>query len=132
MGQTYARKDGAGVNQVRQGDVLLIGVPKRAIKGKRRRAVGGRHVLVRGEATGHHHSVAADLACYYAPPELGEAERAALGLLPGAQILGLLEVGGAGAALLHQEHDPIAIGAGQMLVVRQVEYTPSKIVAVAD
>lgn len=49
-------------NQMRQGDVFLKPATLPAGRGKKIKSVRGRLILARGEATGHHHSVRADVA----------------------------------------------------------------------
>ena len=105
--------------QARQGDVLIQqidGLPPDA----RRVAINGdRIILVRGEATGHHHSVAAEHAVFYMSPQQQEADAGLLVLdCPNE--------------LLHQEHGGIAIPAGIYRVTRQREYSPEAIRNVAD
>lgn len=102
----------------------------------------GRIVLAHGEVTGHLHEVVTadtglppgmDAAQFFTEPD-------------GTRVLLLLEP----AVLRHQEHDPIALdpakpvqarqgdvlltpaGPGAWKVTRQVEYTPERIVTVAD
>ena len=102
----------------------------------------GRIVLAHGEVTGHLHEVVTtdtglppgmDAAQFFTEPD-------------GTRMLLLLEP----AVLRHQEHDPIALdpakpvqarqgdvlltpqGKGAWKVTRQVEYTPERVVNVAD
>lgn len=104
--------------QIRQGDVLLQPIPRPRRLGDAKAADRGRHILVHGEATGHHHSVAAAHACYYTSPLAAEG-------------LGVLEVLHE-TELVHQEHDPITLPAGFYVVRRQREYSPEAIRNVAD
>jgi hypothetical protein len=97
----------------RQGDVLLVRVDA-APEGEPVGPEHGRLVLARGEATGHHHSVAAERATLL---------RTADGLY--------LRIT-APTPLEHQEHGPIRLEPGDYRVVRQREYTPGAIVQVRD
>lgn len=94
----------------RQGDVLLVSgsVPKTA-------QITRRKILVRGEATGHHHSIA-DLA------------KARLWIDGDTMYVRVGET----VEIVHQEHDPLILPAGDYEVVRQREYTPEAIRNVAD
>jgi hypothetical protein len=91
--------------QWRQGDVLfeadtLIGaLPAR-----------DGDVLFQGEATGHTHRVVS--------PD-GSAR-----ILVASEAMLLLEVGPAGATIVHEEHRPLALEAGTYRVWRQREYDP--------
>jgi hypothetical protein len=89
----------------RQGDVLLVRVDE-APGGERIEAEDGRLVLARGEATGHHHSVATSGA---------ELISAAEGVF-----LRIMSV----TPLEHPEHDSIVLEPGIYRVVRQREYEP--------
>ncbi len=100
--------------QVRQGDVYLKPADMPSGKGKRVRAVRGRIILARGEATGHHHSVRADVA------ELFDFD--------GHMVLVVSEP----TPLEHQEHAPIEIAPGTYFVVRQREYHPQEVRRVQD
>jgi hypothetical protein len=90
----------------RQGDLLLRAVDE-APEGSRLQAEQGRLILARGEATGHHHSVAVQDA------ELIDA--GALGVF--LRIM-------APTPLEHQEHGAIALPPGDYRVTRQREYAP--------
>src|SRR5437588_2244300 len=92
----------------RQGDVLLVPVTEMPC-GRPVEAEGGRLVLARGEATGHHHSVAV---------EDGELVDAAEGV-----VLRIM----APTPLEHQEHAPITLRPGVYRVVRQREYVPGAV-----
>lgn len=106
----------------RQGDVPLV--PIAAIPESFERVVldGPKIVLALGEATGHHHRVEFS---FDAP----DNPRLYRDVQTGAQIL---EVGGGGATLLHEEHDPIALPAGRYLQLVQVEDDGEMIAQVAD
>ena len=101
----------------RQGDVLVIAVaelPEQLTP----IAAGSdprRLVLAEGEATGHAHSLAW--------PSIATA---------GSDGASLYFTAGKGAAVVHQEHDPITLPAGHYRVVRQREYSPEAIRNVAD
>jgi hypothetical protein len=92
----------------RQGDVLLIPVPDMP-GGRRIEPEDGRLILARGEATGHHHSVAvAD----------GELIDAAEGVF--LRIM-------APTPLEHQEHGAITLQPGAYRVLHQREYVPGAV-----
>jgi hypothetical protein len=97
----------------RQGDVLIRrigGLPKqKAVK----RASG--HIL-EGEATGHVH-------------RLEECTKAEVLEIEGGLFL---RVGDEGARIIHEEHSPISLPAGNYEIVRQREYSPEAIRNVAD
>jgi hypothetical protein len=92
----------------RQGDVLLVPVTEMP-HGQVVEAEDGRLVLARGEATGHHHSVAV---------EDGELVDTAEGVF--LRIM-------APTPLEHQEHAPITLEPGTYRVLRQREYAPGAI-----
>ena len=99
----------------RQGDVLLVpvgAIPAGARKGRRDR---GRIVLAYGERTGHAHAI--------------ESKAVALLQRRGDRFV---RVPAEGAALRHEEHGPIDLAPGSYRVVVQREYTPERVVRVAD
>lgn len=106
----------------RQGDVLVLPVSEddvpTVIKNSPPEPRDGRAriVLAFGEATGHAHAITAP----------GELFRGASPLDP--DYLHLPH----GGRLLHEEHESIALPAGWYRVIRQREYTPGEIRAVAD
>lgn len=99
--------------QVRQGDCFIESavIPKEATATK---AENGRCVLLRGEATGHHHSVSAD------DVEMFERD----GTL-------FLRVN-TETPLEHQEHAPITLAPGEYVMRRQREYWDDEVRNVAD
>ncbi len=92
----------------RQGDVLLVRVDAMP-RGQPIEPEGGRLVLARGEATGHHHSVAVEDA---------EVVDAAEGVF--LRIM-------AATPLVHQEHAAITLEPGTYRVLRQREYAPGAV-----
>lgn len=107
----------------RQGDVPLVRVPAGKLPAGLRPAPpeGGRLILARGEATGHHHSVAArEGVTLFRPDDAGAG---------GCRYL-LVE--GEPAVLEHQEHDPITLPPGLYRLGRQVERTPQAVRQVQD
>jgi len=92
----------------RQGDVLLVPVAAMPT-GRPVEAENGRLVLARGEATGHHHSVA-----------VSDAE-----LIDSAEGVFLRIM--AATPLEHQEHGAITLEPGVYRVVRQREYAPGAV-----
>jgi hypothetical protein len=99
---------------IRQGDVLLIPANEIPADATKQKSEKGRLILARGEATGHHHSVAA---------------RNAVLFLVGVELyLRVIK----NAMLEHQEHGAIQIPAGDYRSIRQREYTPENIRTVQD
>ncbi len=105
----------------RQGDVLLMRLPELPSEAVMVAPSGPRVILAYGEATGHHHSLAASSARLHTVP----------GTKPGTQAT-ILEVADALAELVHQEHAPIPLERGAYAVVLQREYHPQEIRRVAD
>ena len=101
--------------QVRQGDVFLTRITEKIPAGSvKEKPDGGRLILARGEATGHHHSVIEDDA-----ELIREGERMLLNVLRET-------------ALQHQEHAEITLDPGLYEVRIQREYSPAEIRRVAD
>jgi len=100
---------------VRQGDVLLMLEAKPNTKFSKVTPINGRLILAFGEATGHHHSIAAT------DVELMQAN----GIM-------YLDVKKAMTMLTHQEHAPIPLKRGAYRVVLQREYHPAAIRRVQD
>lgn len=106
---------------IRQGDVLLV--PVTAVpKGARKRRPGQRgHVLMEGEATGHAHTIAAQDGVALVTAEQAQELR-----------MWLLVTADEPVALVYEEHATLAIPPGSYEVIRQVEYSPEELRAVAD
>ncbi len=100
--------------QFRQGDVLIIEVTE-AIPNEAKVIEKDTLTLALGEATGHSHTIASPGAIMYAVKE-------------NIRLMNLQEA----AELVHQEHAPIKLPAGNYQIIRQVEYTPQRVVNVAD
>lgn len=100
---------------IRQGDVLLVPCVKPQ-NFKTVKPESGRHILARGEATGHHHSVLATSSA-----ELATAND---------ELYLLVKEGD--ALLQHQEHGAIELKRGCYRVVRQREYVAKRIQRVED
>jgi hypothetical protein len=94
---------------IRQGDLLLV--PVADLPEEARLLRRGRIVLAEGEATGHAHVVQDDRALLH---DLGW----------GADGVYLSVVGDAPVALVHEEHDALAVSPGVYEVRRQREYAP--------
>ena len=103
----------------RQGDVLIVtvgSIPQGTQPVARDR---GRIVLAYGEATGHAHAI--------------HDRNATLSTITGDEVDDrFLEITGAAASLVHEEHDTITLPPGAYRVRRQREYTPEAPVMVAD
>lgn len=97
----------------RQGDVLIRRIDELPTQKLVKRASG---VLAEGEVTGHAHRVE-DLTATEVY-ECGE------GLY--------MRVGAEGVRIVHEEHAPIVLPAGDYEIVRQREYSPEEIRNVAD
>jgi hypothetical protein len=107
-------------NQFRQGDVLIERID--ALPDDLRQ-LDGPVILAEGEATGHAHAIRSKHATLFvrssAPLPLPPAEEKFLRL-------------DRPAGLVHQEHAPIVLDAGNYRVLRQREYTPEAIRNVID
>lgn len=100
----------------RQGDCLIKRVDSIPADAKKVDwSKENRVVLAYGEVTGHAHALEIDLATEFRT----EA---------GKRFINLKEE----AVLRHEEHGPIAPGAGNFEVIQQVQYTPQGIRNVAD
>ena len=104
------------MKQYRQGDVLFQQV-KSVPSGKARKRHNG--YILEGEATGHVHRVAEE--------DLAGAEVLEIG----DQLFLSVSVDG-GISIVHEEHNPVTLPAGDYEIVRQREYSPEEIRNVAD
>lgn len=133
--------------QVRQGDVYLKPADMPAGKGKKIKAERGRLILARGEATGHHHSVSADVA------ELIDFDGKVALVVKGDRLelydqnmtvkcaqygnepvplWKAVLAGAVGELLIHQEHTAEVVDPGTYWIIRQREYHPQEIRRVKD
>ena len=97
--------------QYRQGDVLLCAVdeiPPAAIPVP---SEGDRVIVALGELTGHAHAFAGHAVRLFREGGTGRS---------------FFEIGDTGAALVHEEHDPIHVPEGRYELRRQREYTPQR------
>ena len=104
---------------IRQGDVLLLSVSDIPESAKPASAETGRLILARGEATGHHHSIAL-------------SDRVAMFREDGSGGGLFLAVTGAPVALEHQEHTALTIAPGRYEVRIQRTYQAGMARRVAD
>ena len=105
---------------LRQGDILLIPIKELPPVLKEAEAEAGRLILARGEATGHHHSVAL-------------SDRVAMFREDGSGSGLFLSVTDAPTALEHQEHRALTIAPGAYEVRRQREWSDAdEPITVAD
>lgn len=111
----------------RQGDIAIVHASGISIKrGQiKTEAENGRLVLLRGEATGHNHSVSAKAANFYV-----FADEQHPSILEG-QVIGTLETWQA-TEITHQEHDTVIVSPGTYFVVQQREYRRGEIRRVLD
>lgn len=112
------------MNNYRQGDVPLVPFTGTLDGFEQVQPVGGKIVLALGEATGHHHRI--EFAFDRLDPEQARLFRDPIS---GAQ---LVEIGGGGATLLHEEHSPIPLPPGRYLQLVQVEDDGELVAAVVD
>ena len=104
---------------IRQGDVLLLPVSDIPASANPAHAETGRLILARGEATGHHHSIAmSDQVAMFREDGIGG------GLF--------LAVTGAPVALEHQEHTALVIAPGTYEVRIQRTYQAGMAQRLAD
>lgn len=103
--------------QFRQGDVLLCTVDEIPVTAMPVSSEADRVVVALGELTGHAHALAAHQGRLFRDEPNG---RSFIAIVKG------------GAALLHEEHDPIHVPEGHYEVRRQREYTPGRSRYVAD
>jgi hypothetical protein len=103
--------------QYRQGDVLLCGLEEIPLTATPIPSDGNRVIVAFGELTGHAHAFAAHQARLFRGEPNGRS---------------FIEVDEGGAALVHEEHDPIHIPQGHYEVRRQREYTARRARYVAD
>lgn len=105
---------------VRQGDILILRDDAVPLTGAPVAAEAGRLILARGEATGHHHSLAArDGRALFRPDDM-----------PAGSLV--LQVSGETAFLEHQEHAPLELPPGRYRVIGQREYHPEAVRRVED
>jgi hypothetical protein len=100
----------------RQGDVLIRRIKSLPTQKAQPRLTG---ILAYGEVTGHAHRI----------EDLAQAE--VLEIVEGGKRL-FLRVGAEGVRVVHEEHAPVTLPAGNYEVEIQKEYTPSEIRNVAD
>lgn len=101
----------------RQGDVLIVAVVELPEGLRPVPRDNGRAILAYGEATGHAHAVLEDVELLAA--DIAEMEETFLRVEKECSVV-------------HDEHDTIALPAGDYLVRRQREYSPEEIRTVAD
>src|SRR4051812_31097120 len=95
---------------VRQGDVLLVPIEAEPRRVGPARRDDGALVVAAGEVTGHAHVVSGDA-------DLLDVYTGAAGLYVKRGLL--VRVGGAGARLVHEEHDAVPLAPGLYRVHRQ-------------
>lgn len=106
---------------VRQGDVLIIRLPAKA--GAPVAQEPGRVVLAHGEATGHSHALLDDRASLY---EI--EDKTAVGDAIWSRLLRIAEKAGAPPAqVVHEEHGPHELEAGDYVVLLPRVYHPEEL-----
>ncbi len=108
----------------RQGDVPLVPFVGALDRFEEVTPVDGKIVLALGEVTGHHHRI--EFAYDKLDPSQARLYRDPM---TGAQ---LVDIGGGGATLLHEEHSPIPLPPGRYLQLVQVEDDGEMVSQVAD
>lgn len=103
--------------QYRQGDVLLCAIDRIPEEARPVPTDGERVVIAQGELTGHAHVFAAAAVQMLRDAASGRT---------------FLVIGEDGAALRHDEHEPIVLPKGRYEVRRQREYQPGIARFVAD
>lgn len=104
--------------QYRHGDLFVHEVTRPDLRLIKQFVEGDRVVLLRGEATGHNHSLNGDFTLFRSNDK-------------DEQGLGYFEIH-TKANLDHEEHGVIDLPKGFYAIVRQREYTPERIVYVRD
>jgi hypothetical protein len=105
------------IRQYRQGDVLLCAIDRIPEAARPIPSDGDRVVIAQGELTGHAHVFAA--AAVQMLRDAASGRR-------------YLVIGEEGAALRHDEHEPIVLPEGRYEVRRQREYQPGTTRFVSD
>jgi hypothetical protein len=113
------------LDNFRQGDVPLVPFLGTLEGLEAVEPTAGKLILALGEATGHHHRIEGCSFSVDAPDNV----RMFRDITTGAQIL---DIGGGGARLLHEEHDPIDLPTGRYLQLVQVEDDGEMISQVVD
>lgn len=106
------------MEQYRQGDIFIIRTDEIPDGARPVARDNGRIVLAYGEVTGHAHAVLDRAADLFDHEQLED------------RFLQVLADGG--VDLVHEEHDTIHLAPGNYIVRRQREYTPERIIQVAD
>ena len=96
-------------NQQAQGDILVYPIDSLPDGVKKATPKNGRWILAEGEATGHHHSIAADSNVTVYIGDDGSL---------------FAQVDGTSVELTHQEHATITIQPGYYQIRPQFEYDP--------
>ena len=99
------------IRQYRQGDVLLCAVDEIPLTAMPAPSDGARVVMAFGELTGHAHAFAAHHARLFRDEPSGRS---------------FIAIAEGGAALVHEEHDPIHVAEGRYELRRQREYAPQR------
>jgi hypothetical protein len=118
--------------QWRQGDVFIEQVSETAEGRKRIDDGKGCVVLALGEVTGHSHRIESPHASLYLEQATTAVPDSVLLGLGGGLIPDRLLVLDGPAAVVHEEHGTISLGAGTYRVRIQREYSPAELRNVAD
>jgi len=116
--------------QYRQGDVLIEQVPELPNQPKKTAAQQQRVILAHGSATGHSHEIEDPTAAALEPVD--KLVNAPGDLSDATSTTNAVMVLERPTAVIHQEHSRIELPAGQYIVRRQREYSPTEIRNVLD
>jgi len=105
------------MKQYAQGDLLLIELENVPSKLNEIKPIGGKTILLEGEATGHAHAFYDNTSIYEEP-----SSKRRFVVIPGGQ----------SKCLKHEEHGPIELPSGYYEIIRQREYWEDEIRFVQD
>ena len=119
-------KNDRDMRPLRQGDVMLIPIKSLPDGVKKAADKGPRVVCQYGEVTGHAHAVKSDdCNAFTDQPDMTVVDALATGARAFLEICYKAE-------MTHEEHAAIKLEAGVYEVKRQRQYTPERIILVAD
>lgn len=105
----------------RQGDVLLM--PAKAIPANLKSDNRAKCILAYGEVSGHHHRFeGGHVTAFYKEGDVGSPLGGGSNLRGSATDVVFVSIPKAGASLIHEEHDAIAVAPGIYEIRRQREF----------